>query len=281
VLLLSVWPAYGEVSWELPPLPSPSSSLSIDYAADSADGWSRQLAASLPGPMQLRFDLAYGESYVSADTAELKTGFRAFGIATDPLAVIGTDLSYERWGRDDELTIDTLRLGLRLDLGDFAFSLMPQQRSIRLFARERFRNILPYVDVDSQDLGFSLGYYGLADWALSAEYFHYGYSEDLSRLADNFLALFVFPLETLELASGLNARHLTLGATRFLSAGEIGFEWLRAASAVDGSIATVGTLHGSVDLSPAWQLNLRGGVQNVDYSADSILFLGMGIGYRG
>ena len=278
-LWLSAWPVQGELSWVLPPLPPPNNSLSLDATTDNADGWSRQLAASLAGPLALQFNLAYGETYVSADTSELKTELRAFGIATDPLADFSADLGYEKWGSDDELTIDTLRLGLTLNLGDFAFTLTPQQRSIRLYTRERFRDRLPYVDVDGRDIGLNIGYYGLQDWALSAGYVHYDYSEDLTRLADNLLALFVFPLKNLELASGLNSRLLSLDATHVLAGGEVGVEWVRATSAVDGGNADTATLHGRIELTPAWQLNLRGGVQNVDYSDDAILFLGLGVEY--
>jgi len=98
-------------------------------------------------------------------------------------------------------------------------------------------------------------------------------------LAEDFRALWVFPLETLELASGLNDWLASLGATRYLAQGEIGIEWVRSTSAVDGGRADVGALRAAYELTPAWVLRVQGGVQQVDYAEDSILFLGMGLDY--
>ncbi len=277
-LLLVVGPVYGELSWELPP-PLPQSMLSFDYGADNADGWNHQFSASLAGPMQLQFNLVYGESSVVSDTAELETDTRSIGVATDPLAAFGMDLTYETWGSDGELTIDTLRLGLTFNAQTFSFSLMPQQRDIRLFTRPILHHILPQVDVDGKDVGCRLVYYGLDGWAFDATYFHYGYSKDLSRLAEDFRALFIFPLETLELVSGLNSHLVSTDVTRYLPHGEIGFEWVSATSAVDGSRLDLGALHGAYELTPAWMLRIQGGVQHVDYDEDTILFLGMGLDY--
>ena len=71
MLLLPVWPAWGEFSWEPPPLPA-RSSLSLDFVTDDEDGWNRQLSASLASPLELQFNLVYGESVVSSSVSELR-----------------------------------------------------------------------------------------------------------------------------------------------------------------------------------------------------------------
>ena len=101
-----------------------------------------------------------------------------------------------------------------------------------------------------------------------------------SRLAEDFRAILIFSPETLDLASGLDKNRFTLGAGYFLATGEIGAQWSRSQSALDGNHATVITLYGSRDLSRAWRVDLSGGGQSVDYDDEQILFANLGIAYR-
>jgi hypothetical protein len=268
--------AGGESAWDPPPV-ADRSSLSLEFTTDDDGGWSRQLAASLASPLALQFNLLYGVSTVSSSAGELNPDFWSLGFASDPLNSLSLDFSYDYWGTDDDLTIEGLRLSISYNAEDFSLSLIPQQRSVRFYLRDWVRPYLAYVDVDSEDIGIAFSYYGLTDWILSAEYFHYRYAADLTVLAEDFRALLIFPLTTLELASGLYSHHVSVSATRLHALGEIGCQWFHATSAVDGSHADVAALYTSVELSPEWMLRLQGGMQQVDYADDSVLFFGMGL----
>ena len=94
MLLLPVWPAWGEFAWEPPPLPA-RSSLSLDFVADDEDGWNRQLSASLASPLELQFNLVYGESVVSSSVSELRPTNWSIGFASDPLSPVSMDFTYD------------------------------------------------------------------------------------------------------------------------------------------------------------------------------------------
>lgn len=246
---------------------------------DDGDGWNHQLATTLAGPMELQFSLVAGKSLVSSDMVELKPDYLSFGIASDSLNQFSGGFSYERWGKDEVLTIDSARFAFTLNMENFSLSLIPQLRTVRFYTREWFQALASRADVDGEDIGIGFSYYGLPDWLLGAEYFFYSYSRDLSPLAKNFSFLLILQPGTLELASGLNAHHTTLTASRSFANWELGCEWFRSTSAVDGSRADVGTLFITLDLTPSWVLRLRGGAQWFDGADDSSLFFGMGIDY--
>ncbi|MES9944679.1 MAG: hypothetical protein ABW080_06975 [Candidatus Thiodiazotropha sp.] len=266
-----------ELDW-LQDIPPPlQSSLAITLGVDDADGWSRQLDLGLAAPLDTRFDLSLGESRVESDEAQLQTDFHALSFSTNPLAEMSFSLGYEDWGDDDALTIETRWFGLGLNLGDFSITLMPQQRDIRLQVLQWFQRYIPYVDLESRDIGLSLSYFGPESWVFSAVYFKYDYSEDISRLGDDYRVIFIFPLNALDLASGLDEYRYSLGVGRLIDDISIDLDWTRSRSAVDQNYASVISLSADFPLSDEISLSLMGGMQEVDYSEDQILFANLGL----
>jgi hypothetical protein len=265
-----------ELAWleEIPP-PLPSS-LGIMFGVDDADGWSRQLNLSLAAPLATRFNLAIGERRVESDEAQLQTDNLSLSLSTDPLEALSITLGYEDWGDDDALTIKTRWFGLGLNLGDFHLSLMPQQRDIRLQVYEWFHRYVPHIDLESRDIGLWVSYFGPEDWVFNASYFKYDYSKDVSRLDDNFRVIFIFPLNALDLASGLDEYRYSLGIGKFIDNINIDLDWSRSRSAVDKNDASVTSLSVDFPLSDQFSLNLIGGMQEVDYSEDRIIFANLG-----
>jgi hypothetical protein len=266
-----------ELDW-LQEIPPPlQSSLAITLGVDNADGWSRQLDLSLAAPLDTRFDFSMGESRVESDEAQLDTDFHALSFSTNPLAEMSLSVGYEDWGDDDALTIETRWLALGLNLGDFSLTLMPQQRDIRLQVLQWYQRYVPYVDMESRDIGLSLTYFAPDGWVFSGTYFDYDYSEDVSRLGDDYRVIFLFPLNALDLASGLDDYRYSLTVGRMVDEIDIDLDWSRSRSAVDNNTASVITLSADVPLSDQFSLNLMGGLQEVDYSEDQILFANLGL----
>jgi hypothetical protein len=246
---------------------------------DDADGWSRQLDLSLAAPLSTRFDLSIGESRVESDEAELQTDYRSLSFSTDPLAQMSLSFGYEDWGDDDALTIETRWLGLGLNLGDFSITLIPQERDIRLQVLRWFQRYVPYVDLESRDIGLSLSYFAADSWVFNAAYFKYDYSKDVSRLGDDYRVIFIFPLNALDLASGLDEYRYSLGVGRLIDDISIDLDWTRSRSAVDNNYASVISLSADLPLSDHFSLALMGGMQEVDYSDDQILFANLGLSF--
>jgi hypothetical protein len=263
-----------ELAWldEIPP--PPQSSLGIMLGIDNADGWNRQLDLSLAAPLATRFDLAIGESRVESDEAQPQTDHRSLIISTDPLEKMVFSLGFEDWGDDDALTIETRWLGLSLNLGDFSVTLMPRQRDIRLQVLRWFQRYTPHVDLESRDIGLSVSYFGPDGWVFSSSYFKYDYSKDVSRLGDDFRVIFIFPFDALDLASGLDKYRYSLGVGRLID--DIDMDWTRSRSAVDKNYASLISLSGDVPLTDQFSLILMGGIQEVDYSEDQIVFANLG-----
>jgi hypothetical protein len=266
-----------ELDW-LEAIPPPfQSSLGITLGVDDADGWSRQLDLSLAAPLATRFDISIGESRVESDEARLETGFRSLSLTTDPLAEVSLSFGYEDWGDDDALTIETRWFGLGLNVGDFSLALIPQQRDIRLEVLQWFQRHVPYVDLRSRDIGLGLTYFGPDGWVFSSSYFSYDYSEDISRLGDDYRVIFIFPLNALDLASGLDEYRYSLGIGRLINDINIDLDWTRSRSAVDKNYASVISLSAEIPLSDQISLSLMGGLQEVDYDEDRILFANLGL----
>ncbi len=268
-----------ELAWLDALSPAPRSSLGISLGQDDADGWSRRLDLSLAAPLSTRFDLSLGESRVESDEAQLQTDFHYLSLSTDPLAELSLAVGYEDWGDDDALTIRARWLGLTLNLGDFSLTLIPQQRDIRLQVLQWFQRYLSHVDLESRDIGLNLSYFAPDGWVFSASYFDYDYSKDVSRLNDDYRVIFIFPLDTLDLASGLDSHRYSLGVGRLVGDINLGLDWTRSRSAVDGNDSTVVSLSGDFPLDDRFMLNLAGGWQDVDYNQDQILFANLGLTY--
>jgi hypothetical protein len=266
-----------ELDWLDALSPPPQSSLGISLGRDDADGWSRQLDLSLAAPFSTRLDFSLGESQVESDEAQLETDFHYLSLSTDPLAELSLAGGYEEWGDDDALTIRTRWLGLTLNLGDFSITLTPQQRDIRLQVLQWFQRYLSHVDLESRDIGLSLIYFAPDGWVISSSYFDYDYSKDVSRLNDNFRVIFFFPLDTLDLATGLDQHRYSLGIGRLVGDINVDLDWTRSRSAVDGNESTVVSLSGDFPLNDRFMLNLMGGLQDVDYDENQILFANLGL----
>jgi hypothetical protein len=185
-------------------------------------------------------------------------------------------LGYEDWGDDDALTIETRWLGLGLNVGNFSITLIPQQRDIRLQVLQWFQRFVPYVDLESRDIGLSLSYFGPDGWVISSSYFKYDYSKDVSSLGEDYRVIFIFPLNALDLASGLDQYRYSLGIGRLIDDINIDLDWTRSRSAVDNNDASVTSLSGDFPLTDQFSLNLMGGMQEVDYSDDRIMFASLG-----
>ncbi|MCG8016664.1 MAG: hypothetical protein JAY97_10650 [Candidatus Thiodiazotropha sp. 'RUGA'] len=257
--------------------PPPQSSLAVNLGLDDADGWSRQLDLSLAGPLYSRFDFSYGESYVESDQAQLETDYYSLGFTTDPLAEVAISAGFEEWGDEDALTIETLWLGFTFNLGDLSVTLMPQQRDIRLQVSEWRRRRADHVDLESRDFGLMLSYFAADGWVFSGSYFNYDYSKNISRLDEDYRVIYVFPLDTLDLASGLEDYRYSIGIGKLIGEISVDLDWSRSRSAVDGNYATVTSLLFDIPLNDQFSLNLMGGVQDVDYAEDKILFSNLGL----
>jgi hypothetical protein len=284
-ILISLWLVFMvsespggelELDWLEGIPPPPQSRLGITLGVDDADGWSRQLDLSLAAPLATRFDFSIGESRVESDEARLQTDYYSLSLGTDPLAEMSLSLGYVDWGDDDALTIKTRWLGLGLNLGDFSLVLMPQQRDIRLQVSRWFQRYIPYVDLESRDIGLSLSYFGPDGWIFNASYFKYDYSKDVSSLGEDYRVIFIFPLNALDLASGLDQYRYSLGIGRLIEDINIDLDWTRSRSAVDNNDASVISLSGDFPLTDQFSLNLMGGMQEVDYSDDRIMFASLG-----
>ncbi|MCG7924173.1 MAG: hypothetical protein JAY67_01420 [Candidatus Thiodiazotropha taylori] len=257
--------------------PPPQSSLAVNLGLDDADGWSRQLDLSLAGPLFSRFDFSYGKSHVESDQAQLETDYYSLGFTTDPLAEVAISAGFEEWGDEDALTIETLWLGFTFNLGDLSVTLVPQQRDIRLQVSDWYRRRADHVDLESRDIGFMLSYFTADGWAFSGSYFNYDYSENVSRLDEDDRVIYIFPLDTLDLASGLDDYRYSIGIGKLIGEISVDLDWSRSRSAVDGNYATVTSLLFDIPLNDQFSLNLMGGVQDVDYAEDKILFSNLGL----
>ena len=256
--------------------PPAQSSLGVNVGIDDADGWSRQFDISLAGPLYSQFDFSYGESYVESDQAQLETDYYSLGLTTDPLAEVSISVGFEDWGDEEALTIETLWLGFTMNLGDFSVTLMPQQRDIRLQLSERSQRSANHVDVEGRDIGLILSYYA-DDWVFSGAYFNYDYSKNISRLDEDYRAIYAFSLDTLDLASGLDDYRYSIGIGKLLGEISVDLDWSRSRSAVDGNYASLTSLSFDIPLNDQLSLNLMGGVQDVDYAEDKILFSNLGL----
>jgi hypothetical protein len=253
------------------------SSLDFKLAVDDADGWSRQFELTLAGPLYSLFELSYGESYLESDDANMQTDFYSLGFSTDPLSDVSLSAGYEEWGDEEALTIETLWLGFTLNLGDLSVTLMPQQRDIRLQVTEWFQRYANHIDLESHDVGLMLSYFLDEGWVVSGSYFNYDYSRNLSRLDENYRAIFIFPLDTLELASGLDDYRYSIGIGKLVGEVNLNLDWSRARSAVDGNFTSLTSLSAEYPLNETFSLNLMGGVQDVDYAEEKILFFNLGL----
>ncbi|MCG7903851.1 MAG: hypothetical protein JAY60_15680 [Candidatus Thiodiazotropha weberae] len=257
--------------------PPAQSSLTVNFGADDADGWSRQFDLSLAGPLYSRFDFFYGESYIESDQAQLETDYYSLGVTTDPLAEIAVSAGFEEWGDDEALTIETLWLGFTMNLGDFSVTLMPQQRDIRLQVTEWYRRRADHVDLESRDIGLMLDYYAADGWLFHGSYFNYDYSKNISRLDEDYRVVYIFPLDTLDLASGLDDYRYSIGIGKLLGEMNIDLAWSRGRSAVDGNYASLTSLSLDIPLNDQFSFNLMGGIQDVDYAEEKILFSNIGL----
>lgn len=281
--LLGCWvlSVQAESEWDfLAQLPAESEA-GISLGTDSASGTNRLVYAALAAPANTRFDLALGDSLQTSDQAELNTSFFSAGLTSDPLAKFNLGVSYESWGNDDSLTIDSWRWSLGFNADYYSLNLRLHRRSIELLSARRSPNQTQQrVAVNSNGAGVALDYFGKAGWSFSAGFDLYDYSEDLTRLSADPHANVFFSPDTLRLASGLDDNRIRLSASYFFHDQPLGLEWQRSVSTVDDSRSTATSVFTSYELSSAWRLDLQGGWQNVDYNSDVIFFGNLGLGYR-
>jgi len=222
----------------------------------------------------------YAENNTPYDKTSTDTRSYLLGVSSNPINDFFIGGEYGYWGRNGELTINSLAGVMGLNFSDWSVSLLPQLRAIKLYTIGRLASRIPQINIGSPGYGVNATYYGFADWIFSAGYFLNYYSENLRRLADSPLIIYIFSPSTLQLASGFEKSGLTFDATYILNHGTIGVDLLRSRSAIDNSVSNVIATSASWDLFSAWQLQLRIGAQGVSYDDSIISFAGLAVSYR-
>jgi hypothetical protein len=69
----------------------------------------------------------------------------------------------------------------------------------------------------------------------------------------------------------------SIGIGKLVGEVNLNLDWSRARSAVDGNFTSLTSLSAEYPLNETFSLNLMGGVQDVDYAEEKILFFNLGL----
>ncbi len=238
------------------------------------------LDAGLVGDGRLLLSLARNRS--AGQDNPITTDTALLGLRTDPLADLSVGVDLERWGEEDRLIADTLRVVAEFNLRYWQVSLRPQWRTLT-FTTDCVALLLPRCnaeeEVKSRGLGLDVSYFTEGPWSFSLGLARHEYDREIQALAQYPVFELIFSAATLDLSAGLEERRSSLGVSYFSDGHLWSVSWLKSVSAVTGDATLIGTLRFSTDLSAHWRLRLNLGSQGLEGSNERVGFAGAGLAY--
>ncbi len=219
-------------------------------------------------------NIGHSESEFFGET--ISTNQVSLGLSSFRLMPFAVDGFYEYWGKQGELEIDTVGLGIMYYADDWSFGIPVEYQNIEFFSRESSRFQHRFT-VKGYGLGLNFQLTGEhLSWSFSA--MRYGYSEDLQKLSTS-RALF--------LLGAKNLNHVTI-INDWLVSSSLRYRWtdtslsllaVHSVSAIDQAESNNAAVNLSIDVTPDISLLAEIGrtFERFDLATD---YASVGIGFR-
>lgn len=198
-------------------------------------------------------------------------------IGSDPYQLITSEFQFEQWYAPDSLNIESTLASFRLNLDSYSISLGIQNRAIELFTiLGAPKNRLL---IKSQDLLFSVDYFGFEDWLLSLNIINYSYSNNVNISEIKPIVLLLLQPSALSLASGFEDKSTSLKISYLMGTKQLSLIYTESESAVDDSQLSSHTLEWSNRYNNETMLLLSYGKSRVSGVNSTSEFYNISIAY--
>lgn len=225
-------------------------------SANDSDFW--DFGGSLDINQYWRSDFTYGETrYKLLDNIIVTNDYQLSAIfkATD---IFSLGLQYEFEGSDNQIEVHSKSTPIIVSFNSFTLGITPVKRDIRLYTNivlPRKRN--DYIDIESDGYRLDATLDTSSLTSLTAGYEGYNYDTDVTKLASSPLAILLLKPAALDRSSGFIDYNRYIGASLLLDTMELGLEFERTHSAIDGSNADQISISSLYILNRHWDLGLE------------------------
>ncbi|HID49344.1 MAG TPA: hypothetical protein EYP40_07015 [Chromatiales bacterium] len=183
-------------------------------------------------------------------------------------------LTYDYWGRQDELWTQTLSMPLRWNTLDWSFHIKPMLSRINLYTQAQPPRPRQLQQTNSQAVEGMINYYGPGNWEFEVSGGVYRYDGEPERL-DNPITSALFSDVSLILAYGFPRSRLGAAVAYNFRAWRVGLYQESTVSLVDNTRLNVTSLKNTFYLGDDFSLNLNGGRVSAE-NIESYNFLTVG-----
>ena len=254
------------------------SSVLFELGADNAEGNNHYLAArhQLDNGLMVNASTSKSTSIDSSNT-ELQSTMRSVGLRSDSKALINVGVDFSFSEQVDSVDTRSTRLSIEANTFDWFVAVSPEFRDITI--QTAFNRT---IDINSEGVAISLGYYGWDPFYVSVNKQSYSYSRDLSALNNqNSLITRILGSATTDQIFALEDDRTSLELGYYFRDSSIAFSNSQGSSVVDGSISTNNRLSLNTRLNEHWGLALIAGRSSLNISGSTATaFASVGLRYR-
>lgn len=242
--------------------------LSIDYGLDNDHGQDMFIFANLGLTLKDRvlFGIGRQTETVSRSEETLDNKTYLLGYTYLPYSFTQIGLEYEYWGDTDKVTVDSFRLVLAFNFGNFAITVTPEFRKIKANNQSQCDE-----DIDSGSARINLSIDVGQNYTVNTSYVSYDYSDNLTELGNC-----VSSAEQLEVESRIDSvaddTQVAVGLDYYSGDDSYGASIFQAKTALFSQKYETLSFYASTDRFDDWTLTATTGViENTDDS--STLFI--------
>ena len=231
--------------------------VNIDYGIDSEESRDFFIFTNLAITPQHRISAGYGQhdEIVRGSLEELDTNTYVLGYVYYSSTNFRLGADFEHWGDENKLTTDTFSLFISLDISDFVLTVSPQYRQIEIFTESNCSG-----NLDNSALAMDAKYFLNRNWAFTAGYATFDYSDDRDDLL-GCVAPEEIPFLVARLKSVADDNQVLLGVNFYFNTETYSLDWARIESSIDGDMTYVTTAYAATDVFDDWTLALTLGTQ--------------------
>lgn len=255
-----------------------AASLSLGYAADSANTESRYIDFSFDISQQSQLYAGAGQSTIKDNAGEITTSSFNLGLSGIASEDFDYDIGYSFWGNKNEISNSTAYFSLSFYTQNWKFTLQPELQASILYTKNNRRQ----VDIRGTGLYNSVEYLGIKNIELRYAHTSYNYNRNLASLNTRLADLF-FSNTTLLLGSGfLETKDLaeisfTPSSINWLPE-HIALSYSRSVNAIDKTVSETVAAKFNLNLSKTTSLEVEVGAvqpknrEKLSFTSASLLF---------
>ena len=238
--------------------------LSLDYSKDNDHGKAFFLYANLGITTEDRLLLGIGKQDEtvtgSEENLDNKTFLLGYNYMPHYRSQIGAE--YERWGDSSKVDIDSLRIVLAFNTGDFAVTVTPEYRKINV---NNSSSCDETIESGSARIDLSIDL--SSEYSLNAGYVSYDYNNNLTEMANCVSNSEQLSVES-RIDSVANDREVSIGLDYYIDSETYGGSFLQAKTALNNLSYRSLSFFASTDKFDDWTLRISSSIsKNTDDSS--------------